>query len=326
MKVLGPKVFMCEYCSKVLKTEEGMFRHEDSCDKNTAKAERISKYFSALEDIRLTSTTIHEVISRVQDLWLSIGVKVTFSSYPSKFDKNISNSSAAPIGYERNWNRSPDLPSGYPGWSGRWNGKVEVLDAKLAGVSYIHFRDLCSGSVFPRGNIPGGAPYLHSDTGGGGMDSFAYSGMMFIYDFPKIHQEFINNGGEYEVLEEEYNRSVDSFYKVFKNKQRDYVNNDQRKSAITRTIAEITDCLTELNNANIAITNTLSDEFAKTFTTELPKPIPVFADDESVMQAVCGTQAPDKIVHPEMKKLFERVERLAIQIGKYKAENPELFI
>lgn len=54
-----------------------------------------------------------------------------------------------------------------------------------------------------RENI-GAVPFIKIDSGGG-EKNFSYSGMMFLYDFPKMHQEFIDNGEDFVVLEEVYN-------------------------------------------------------------------------------------------------------------------------
>ena len=120
MKKLAEKVYQCEYCETLQKTEAGILKHEMSCTNNAVKVKQKNDFDKEVEDIRVTSTSIHEVIDRVLALWLKNGVKVTFTSYPSSFKNSVSNSHNSPSGYPKNGGSELHIPKGYPGWQGKW--------------------------------------------------------------------------------------------------------------------------------------------------------------------------------------------------------------
>lgn len=57
-----------------------------------------------------------------------------------------------------------------------------------------------------------------------------------------------------------------------------------------------------MEKAKSYMARAIGHEFAKTYDVPLAKPTTIFVNDETVMNAACATQAPEKIVHPLILK------------------------
>jgi hypothetical protein len=333
MKHLAPKAYQCEHCGTVLKTEAGAIKHEEKCPKNNvAKMEKVklqSEFSKELQEIRETSVSIHEVVLRVVELWRKFGVNVNFNSYPSVFSMQVRNTHDSPKGYPRNWESKPGLPKGYPGWQGRWIGTIEIVDPKKLGNHYAYFQDLC-GVWGQCGNLEGVTFFkIGCDGGcggGGGENDFSYSGMMFLYDFPKMHKEFIDNGEEYKVLESEYNTSISDYKKVFLELCREHVEKNPEYVKLSATIEEMKKSIIELEHAKSKFADSIRQKFTENYDVPIPTPTSIFVNDGVVMSTVCNTQRKGAKVHPKMDELMDYMGSLALKIKTYKDDNPELFI
>ena len=328
MKMLAPKAYQCDHCGTILKTEAGAIKHEEKCPKNdVAKVEKAklrSEFSKELQEIQETSVSIHEVVMRVVELWRKYGVNVNFSSYPSSFSMNVRNTHDSPKGYPQNWRSKPGLPKGYPGWEGRWAGTVEIVDPKKLGTASASLQELC-GTWGPCGNIDG-VTFFKPGCGGGGVKDFSYSGMMFLYDFPKMHKEFIDNGEEYKVLESEYNASISDYRKVFLGLCREHVEKNPEYVKISKMIEDLNKSIGELEQAKSKFADSIRQKFTESYDVPIPKPTSIFVNDGVVMSTVCNTQRVGAKVHPKMDELMTYVSSLASKIGTYKDDNPELFI
>lgn len=328
MKKLAPNAFQSEHCGTVLKTETGAIKHEEKCPKNDVakkeKAKRQSEFAKELEEIRTTSTSIHEAVMRVVELWRANGVSVNFISYPSAFSMQVRNTHDSPKGYPQNRESKPGLPKGYPGWQGRWSGTIEIVDPKKLGSGYASFQDLC-GTWGPCGNL-GGVTFFKIGCGGAGKSDFSYSGMMYLYDFPKMHQEFIDNGEEYKVLESEYNTSISDYRKVFLELQREHVEENPEYVKLSRMVENLSKSILELEHAKSKLADSIRQKFTENYDVPIPKPASIFVNDGAVMSAVCTTQRKGVKVHPKMEELMTYMSSLASKIQTYKDDNPELFV
>lgn len=99
-------------------------------------------------------------------------------SFYNKECKIQSNSHDCPEGGVTNWGSHPDRPKGYPGWSGRLEGKT--VRSKKHMSSYpssdtLRFIGIKTGS------------------GGGGNDDWGYSFTIFLADWPGLQQEVIEH-------------------------------------------------------------------------------------------------------------------------------------
>ena len=328
MKMLAPKAYQCDHCRTVLKTEAGAIKHEEKCPKNDvakmAKAKLRSEFSKELQEIQETSASIHEVVMRVVELWRKYGVNVNFSSYPSAFSMHVRNTHDSPKGYPQNWGSKPGLPKGYPGWEGRWAGTVEIIDPKKSGISSVSLLDLC-GTWGQCGNLDC-VTFFKPGCGGGGTKGFSYSGMMFLYDFPKMHKEFIDNGEEYKVLESGYNTSISDYRKAFLELCREHVEKNPEYVKISKMIEDLNKSIDELVHAKSKLADSIRQQFTESYDVPIPKPTSIFVNDGVVMSTVCNTQRVGAKVHPKMEELMTYVSELASKIGTYKGDNPELFI
>lgn len=326
--MLAPKAYQCEHCGTVLKTEAGAIKHEEKCPKNNAaaaeKAKLQSEFSKELQEIRETSASIHEVVMRVVELWRKFGVNVNFNSYPSAFSMQVSNTHNSPKGYPQNWESKPGLPKGYPGWQGRWTGTIEIVDTKKLGNHYASFQDLCR-TWGQCGNLDG-VTFFKTGCGGGGKSDFSYSGMMYLYDFPKMHKEFIDNGEEFNVLESEYNTSIEDYRKVFLELSRQHVEKNAEYVKVSKMIEDLNKTIDELVQAKSKFADSIRQKFTESYDVPIPTPTSIFVNDGVVMSAVCNTQRKGVKVHPKMDELMDYMSSLALKIKTYKDDNPELFI
>lgn len=293
----------------------------------TAKAKASNKKYkeveAEIEDIRVTSVNIHEVVDRLLSLWLSLGIKVTLDRYPNNFVYAVSNTHYAPSGYPTNGRGEAGKPTGYPGWVGTWEGTVEVVNKNTIEKENINFTGLVNnpwqGTGLP--NIP----WIKTGTGSGG-GSFRYSGMLFIYDFPAMNAEFEQNGGHFEVLQQEYCASVAQYRSAFTSLQKDHVNS---RTAV-RTCQDMVDQLKALLKDARGMRDKAIDhykaEFAETYGAEVPKPSSVFVDDRLMESTILLKNYNRTTKLPELVSAKAYVQQISDAIDSYKEEHPEVFI
>lgn len=286
----------------------------------------LARLQAEIEDIRTTSSNIHEVVDRLKKLWLSMGIKVTFSSYPNTFAHQVSNTHSAPKGYPQNWSRDPDKPRGYPGWSGNWIGTVEIVDKEKYKCNKVWFSDLITGkwSSSEQKPIPA-VPWLHTGSGGGG-DTFHFDGRLYIYDFPKMREEFEASGGIYEVMKKDYYDAVKSYRLLFKRHQNEYVNSHKESADCAKLLEQ----LSKLTETVVTIQKQVQDhytaKFAESYDVKLPTYKTVFLDDK-LIEAVSNEVNYDKATPlPELASTEKYIRELSQQVQDYREKHPEVFI
>lgn len=279
----------------------------------------VTQFKRGIEDIRVTSTSIHEVVARLVALWGEHGIKVKFTSYPSTFSTTVSNSHNSPAGYAQNWIGEAHLPRGYPGWAGSWKGVIEVMDSN----SWPHtpyFSNLINGEV--KGLPP--VPWLKTGSGGGG-DSFSYSGMLFLYDFPVMHEQFKQTGEEFKVLEVDYGYAVKHYAELLKTQRTKYVINSELH---LKAQALYDQAKKEYKKAEDMLEKThtyLIGGFNDKYDVEPPLPNSMFTDDLETTKALT-LKATEKTPPPNLSATYSYIEDLAAKIGDYMKNNPEVFI
>jgi hypothetical protein len=101
------------------------------------------------------------------------GVKFTALNMRCNFSPLASNSHSHPRGGVCNWcNKDSGKPSGYPGWTGSLNGKLE-LGPRQESPSWSEFFEMID---------------IHTGTGSGGP-SFQYGVTVFASDWPGVAEE-----------------------------------------------------------------------------------------------------------------------------------------
>lgn len=106
-------------------------------------------------------------------------IPLQFKSFQLKlhYSSNIHNTHSAPKGKPRNWNRDPNLPSGYAGWSGRLEYKLEK-------------EHLDGGSTMFK------TTGVYTGIGGGGGYGYGYDVILWEDDWPSLSfmQKLTENG------------------------------------------------------------------------------------------------------------------------------------
>lgn len=275
-----------------------------------------------IEDIRVTSRSIHEVVKRLQDLWLSVGVKVTFTSYPQNFNYKVSNTHNSPMGYPQNWRREADKPEGYPGWQGSWEGTVEVLEGSKIKKG-IYFSEVVN-DAWSNHRLPQ-VPWLQTGSGGGG-ESFRYSGMLFIYDFPMMNAEFEASGGKFEVMQREYCDAVRKYQQEFKRHQDKFVEYSHENSACDKMLKDLDDLMKDVRKMQKQARDHYSAKFSAQYEVQLAQPTSIFVDDKLLEATNTLVNYNKTTPLPELRSTVASIEELSIAIDDYKKEHPEVFI
>ena len=312
-------LYQCSFCDHTLKTEKGILKHEKSCTENPAVLD-IEKN---IEDIRCTSTSVVEVIERLKTYLLTLGIKLTFTRYPDSYDELIRNSYKVPKGHRQNYSRCPDTPTGYPGWSGRWEGQVEVVDPSILNTSkHIYFTEVLNGGVHKKLKIP----FIHTGGGGGGND-FSFDGMFFVYDFPKMYEKYLTEGGAISELSNHYSGVVDDYFTTLDSERTIAIRSDPLVLELTRLNKQSQNLKQALELAIGLRQKDVKAKFNEDYEVPLPLPPDPFCADSDTIQKIqsatfSGTAKPAPKLEEYTKKLTELVE----QMNNLKTENPEYFL
>ncbi|WXB47912.1 hypothetical protein WCWAEYFT_CDS0210 [Vibrio phage VB_VaC_TDDLMA] len=317
------EVYECEHCKKQYKTLKGVLHHELNCDENPvvnrALLER-GKIKQEVEDIRLKARSIPHLMQLLEEFLLTKGLKLVLRSYPSHFEYSLSNSHDSPIGYPQNWcgRRDHDgVPRGYPGWSGKWDGHIEIIDPTILNIKDTKRRDI--DSLINKWSDS----LMHINF----LDSMSNNtGKLWLYDFPLMWEEFKNNGHELKVIETQYKELLNNHHKKFSQERLKYIiNNDT--SQILQELKEKTqqhlNMLDEAISSNHAyLKNKYNSENGFDFT----PPYTMFEDAGYIMKRHTDLSHGEDKGNPEPSKLIQEIERLNKVASDYVHNHPEIFI
>lgn len=314
-------LYQCSFCDHTLKTEKGILKHEKSCTKNPA----ILDIEKNIEDIRCTSTSIVEVVERLKTYLLTLGIKLHFSRYPDTYSTLVRNGYNAPAGYKTNFGRSPSIPTGYPGWSGSWVGQLEVVDSSILGISKkVYFTDLLRGAVCKELKVP----FIHTGGGGEGSDSdFRYEGMFFVYDFPKIHEKYLAEGGAISDLSHHYSQVVGDYFDKLNTERSHKVSWDPKVRKLGDLKKQAQDLIKVFEDATLLREKDVRSQFNESYEVPLPlPPDPFCADSDTLKKIQSATYSEKAKPAPELKAYANTLNELVAQMNKLKTENPEYFL
>jgi hypothetical protein len=275
-----------------------------------------------IEDIRLTATSPYDLIKKLQEFWLKYGIKVTFDSYPCTFSLGVSNSHNSPKGYSTNWCGCRDkdnIPRGYPGWQGRWEGTVEILDTCTITKKGLYF----SGLLGSWSDSLMDVWYIQTGSGGGG-DRFQYDGMLWLYDFPKMHEEFELRGGRVEILKEDYTILLKRYYTQYTQEKEKF----SRTNPVMMQCDQFLDTLESLKSTLTASKNQLHEHLTQKFNKQHAKKMPEINSAFDVSQTrlkeiYVAVNNQKTTTHPELQGIFETIENRTKEITDYLDEHPE---
>jgi hypothetical protein len=291
----------------------------------------IDEYKNTIEDIRVTSKTIHKVIKRLKDLWLKIGIRVSFNSYPGTFLYSIPNTHNSPKGFPQNFERKSDKPLGYPGWRGRWCGTIEILEVNKVKCKRLSFTDLVSGDLpFFKDISTSDKPRIHWIKTGTGSSSnnhkFEYDGIMFIQDFPAMYQEFVDNGEDFKASKHEYMKKVDEYHAEFHRLKKDNSSNHPSIIYINELETELRWLLRDLTKTKEMVVDRIDNDFKKKYEIKLDDPGSILVQDHYVMEYMCDTDYMNDTPHPDLESTVLYIRKIQNKIREYIDTNPEEFI
>lgn len=267
-----------------------------------------------VEQIRTTSTNIHQVILSLKDLWKELGITVVFTSYPSRFDADISNSHDAPLNYPTNFIRDILKPLYYPGWEGYWEGTVFGNN--------LNFRSLIEGDK--KFNLPS-IHWIKTGTGSPGQ-SFRISGTLFLYDFPLIEESYKSAYTDHDSIKKTFKAVLNHYDKHYSQALYSYINTQQQTVTLKELAAQIKElrvCLEDKENKSKAY---LTSEFNKQYNAPLPVPPLSFIDDEKVRRILTKATYETANPLPELKEVYEKIKKVHQELIQFEKDNLELLI
>ena len=318
------QAYECTHCGKLYKTEKGVLKHEKTCGKNyeyqeekKRKEELKLEFKKDINDVRLTSKNIEEVIKRTIEVLDKHGIILELKSYPSNFKEDISNTHNSPIGRPQNFSHKPDLPKSYPGYYGQWVGKIRRKDNK-----YIRFRDIYSGSSH-FAEYDYNIDYFQTGTGSAG-ENFSISGILFIEDFPCIYgadidKYFIKENQDifdnlFNTVEEDYNKKLN-----------EYIKNDKQTILIYDLIEQLSQIRNDLLHQNKHNKDFLTSVFYKENNPNLPEIKEGVLDIKKYLDF--KNKFTGKIKEPsDVSDIAKKIEDITSKVQNIKDENPHWFI
>jgi hypothetical protein len=273
-----------------------------------------------VEEIRTTSTNIHQVIQSLVDMWKELGVTVVLSDYPSKYNEHASNTHYAPAGYKTNFGSKRELPTGYPAWEGIWDGTIKTEKGEL------YFSELVNGESFytHRPKYPK-IPWIKTGSGGGG-ENFRFSGRLFLYDFPLMEKKFRETYDDYYLLKRTYNRVLERYVRDYKAEKNNYVSKQTKLLEIDLLLDEITTLKGRVLLNKKKITSFYYSEFNKNYGKDVPLPATFFDNDTEIKDAVVEASYSTKESLPSLAAGVERLRELTKEIEEYERNSPEVVI
>lgn len=328
------QTFECEFCGKPYKTLKGATNHEEKCPENPVniaieKAALEKKHcIPEIEEIRQTATSPEHLIQLVEEFLLSKGIKITFFDYPSRFNMSVSNSHNSPRGYKRNWGGRGDkdgIPRGYPGWSGRWEGKIEVIDPTILGIKKndVDLYDL---------------NYLHNDgtpldlwfiqTSGGSFGSkFSMSGMLWLYDFPKMYEEFTQGENEFDFLVDEYTDAIKQYHDYYTKERVKFIDQSSTSRQIKDLQRELDDLQSSLRQVSSTNKQYLTEKYNSEHGYKIELPPTAFLKNADMLKGIHGDLSHREFPpEADIPGAVKKINAISNKINYYIGRNPEDFI
>lgn len=241
-----------------------------------------------------------------------LGIKLSFTGYPNVTSETVSNSHNAPKGYPQNWRRGDDKPKGYPGVHGRWGGKVELIDNS-------YFKSVPSFSV-----ITSLFPFIKTGSGTTGQN-FGVSGMMFVYDFPKIKELYEQDiDAQVSLLSNQYCNKIMDIGKKHDNLRREYIRSNEKMHDIETALSELRQLTSDLTKAKMDLEIQLGHKFNAENKLKLDKAPQHFIHDDPRHELICANSSTHS--NEEMVLLAEQANTIKKKMDEIISNFPENFI
>lgn len=175
-------VYSCSICNKDYTTQS----MSENCYSICKEKEDYKKDLKqTVENIRLNTSSVSHLKEQLISFSRNfLGADLEFSTFDFTYSESTSNTHGCPLNGRTNFEWKETLLRGYPGFSGRIEGRFVPIKANSINfvlkqpdeeASLQHLRDLL--------------PFFHTGTGGGAKE-FRYSAYFFIQDFPKMQEQY----------------------------------------------------------------------------------------------------------------------------------------
>lgn len=284
----------------------------------TNQYQQYQEFQKEVNFIRENATSPHMIIKMIEELLLKYGVEIKFSSYPTSFSSNVSNSHSAPIGYPHNWSsKRDDVPTSYPGFTGKWAGSIKLIDeekSKVLGSKVLSFSDLQHIINF-----------INTGTGCGGAN-FSISGILWVYDFKKIHEEFIADGSVIKHNENEFKKCVEDYQKQYQLELTEFIKNDDVISNLNKKMSALDDAKSKLLELHQKRKMFLINDFNSKYDEEIPMPSSAFLMNSEIKSLKTQTYYTNLKTVPNSEGIIKRIDNIINELKNLYDTFPELFI
>lgn len=264
------------------------------------------------ERILEESENFADVIEILVEDIKQLGIKLSFTGYPNVTSETVSNSHNAPKGYPQNWRREDDKPKGYPGVHGRWAGMVELIDNSYF-KSVPTFSDITS--LFQ---------FIKTGTGSTGKD-FHVSGMMFVYDFPRMKELYEQDvDAQVLVLSDQYCNKIIDIGKRHDDLRRKYIRSNEKMCDIETALGELRQLTSDLTKAKMDLEIQLGHKFNAENKLKLDKAPQHFIHDDPRHELICANSSTHS--NEEMVLLAEQANTIKKKMDEIISNFPENFI
>lgn len=324
--------FKCEYCTRTFSTIDCAVNHENKCKNNPSRPENILKEKQnaakraaqeEVDQIRDSATSPEHLMQLLIAFFYSKGVKFSLRSYPSSFSLTIGNSHNSPQGYPRGDRNSiaNGVPSSYPGWSGKWEGSIEVIDPSILGIkdprpSLFDFRN---------GKFGFQIPWLQTGSGNFGAN-FSMGGILWLYDFPKMLEEYETANGPEKLAIHNYEQSLMDYHKEFKKRRQEFIDKDSTSRDLEHLTKQLNDLQLKVLDAKKNNTKYLTNKYNEQNGFEIPLPLSAFSLSNEVMEIHSDVSHKTMEKPEEYKGILERIIRAEMEMSSIVKNNPERFI
>jgi len=303
----------CKFCGEERKDELTLNSHMSSCEENPEVKERIQvngeriAMKNAFEKMRREATNIHDLLDSYVKYFAKQDIIITFESYPDRWDDCVSNSHNAPNGYSENWcGRDKDTPIGYPGWRGTWKGTIKSKN-----------REDDMSNLFPG--------YFKTGTGSGGQN-FRIEGVIFLYDFPQMHEEWKTNKGEVKQMANTFNSEIQHLNAEFNKKLNIHINKNNTILDIENTISDINTLINKIRESRDVIKSQLSKEFHEKNIFNIPNIDSAFINYEKLSKIGVSIQNSLSVEDEDIQFHVKKINVLHNMIYEYYNRHPEIFL
>ena len=178
-------------------------------------------------------------------------------------------------------------------------GRIEIQDSSIlnltSDVGISDFKNILGLSFIQTGS-------------GGGRNKFRYYGMIWLYDFPKMHE--LEDKIDFRVLNINYMETLDNYNKKFTKDRDKYVGSNSEIQRILLYTDQLITMQKELSAGHTKTVEHLTNIYNSENGVPLPVPPNHYGDSEKIMKIQSSLNYHAVAPAPEHKSLFNRLRML----------------